>query len=84
MSGLSQNLKVFEAIEFHDFCDPGLWLTSIIHQKETESIRRCPSFSWRDGFSPSPLNVRCCTLLLIAKTSKVSKYQNRIKSIQNL
>ena len=64
---------LFKALEFQDVCDVRLWLTSIINHNYKEGIRMGPSISWRDGFSPSPSNVRSCTLLLIIK---ISKYQN--------
>ena len=35
-----------------------------------EGTRRGPSFSWRDGFLPSPSNARVCAHLFIVKSEK--------------
>ena len=35
---------------------------------KTTSIRRGPSFSWCDGFSPSPVDIRVCAHRLIVKS----------------
>ena len=48
-----------------------------VHHKTKKRKMRGPSFSWRDGFSPSPFNVRVCTFLLIVNNSKKKEYHQK-------
>ena len=55
------------------FDDTRLSLTSKNNMESKEITRGGPSFSCRDGFLPSPSNVRVCSHLLIVESSKLKR-----------
>ena len=76
-----ENLKLFYVLDFYDFYDPSLSLTSNIKQQYPESIKMSPSFALRDDFSLSPSNVYEGQIYSLQNAQNP---QNHHKMLQNL
>ena len=80
---------MYDVSEFDVFDDPGLdfLMIHVFRLPPTKNemqgkYKEVLHFHGAMAFVPSPSNVRVCTHLLIVKSSKISKSQNPIQSMQ--